>query len=178
MQSSGGNAYSSFRRPRLTRDSQDASSSNGIEIVNSVMWLAIREMIDSEGSLMLTKTGVQATIILVALGLSTGCGPSPVVPPHDTANTTTAAQDFGEVVAAVDKQLLESQIREACTYCHAYPEPQTIPKEFWEKELRQAYGFLEHSDFDPQKVPPFAPTLRFFRDRAPCLLYTSPSPRD
>ncbi len=131
------------------------------------MGLAIREMIDSEGSLMLTKTGVQATMILVALGLSTGCGPSPVVPPHDTANTTTAAQDFGEVVAAVDKQLLESQIREACTYCHAYPEPQTIPKEFWEKELRQAYGFLEHSDFDPQKVPPFAPTLRFFRDRAP-----------
>ena len=116
---------------------------------------------------MLTKTGVQATMILEALGLSTGCGPSPVVPPHDTANTTTAAQDFGEVVAAVDKQLLESQIREACTYCHAYPEPQTIPKEFWEKELRQAYGFLEHSDFDPQKVPPFAPTLRFFRDRAP-----------
>jgi len=135
--------------------------------VNGLMWLAIGETIDSEGFLMLTKTRVQAAMILVSLGLSTGCGSSSVVPPHDAPNATTAVQEFGEVVAAVDKQLLESQIREACTYCHAYPEPQTIPKGFWEKELRQAYGFLEHSDFDPKKVPPFAPTLRFFQDRAP-----------
>ena len=96
LQSFGGNAYSSFWRPSLNCDSQDAASSNGISIVNGLMWLAIGETIDSEGFLMLTKTRVQAAMILVYLGLSTGCGSSSVVPPHDVPNATTAAQEFGE----------------------------------------------------------------------------------
>ena len=116
---------------------------------------------------MMTKTGGQATGVLVILGLFIGCGPSPITPPQDASNSSSASQDIAQEVAAVDQEQLEFQIREACTYCHAYPEPQTIPKGFWKKELEQAYGFLERSDFDPQQIPPFAPTLRFFQQRAP-----------
>ena len=108
---------------------------------------------------------------LMAFGLLVGCGRSTSVtsepPPPPAATSPTLSQPSAEVGVDAQHESLQLQIRQACTYCHAYPDPETIPRGFWEKELKQAYGFLRQSDFDPEKIPPFAPTLQFFRERAP-----------
>ncbi len=76
---------------------------------------------------------------------------------------------------------LQAKLQDACTYCHAYAQADTIPRGLWEKELRLAYGFIADSDLDAQRVPPFDQALAHFRERAPVrfeipAVVASPSP--
>jgi hypothetical protein len=62
-----------------------------------------------------------------------------------------------------------AEVHTFCAACHAFPPPETFPRDAWEREVRQGYDFFHRSDL-PLKAPPFEPTVRYFEDRAPAEL--------
>ena len=69
---------------------------------------------------------------------------------------------------------LEADVRYACSYCHAYPQPETIPQALWRKEVSQAYSFIADSDIDLTRVPPMDETVAYFENAAPKELSLAP----
>ena len=62
---------------------------------------------------------------------------------------------------------LDEQVHFVCSHCHAYPQPETLPRRAWHKELRIAYGFIGKSDLDPSLVPELDHVVDYYESRAP-----------
>jgi hypothetical protein len=60
-----------------------------------------------------------------------------------------------------------AEVHRLCGACHAYPPPDTFPRSFWRKEVKQGYDFF-HQDlayrFD---YPPLEGVVRYYENRAP-----------
>jgi hypothetical protein len=61
---------------------------------------------------------------------------------------------------------VEQSIHAFCGACHAYPPPDTFPRDAWEDEVKQGFGFFEASDLTIQP-PPFNAVVKHYKDRAP-----------
>ncbi len=68
------------------------------------------------------------------------------------------------------------QVQQFCAHCHTYPTPDSFPRGFWRKEVKQGYDFFHASDLRltvpsiesvalyyekraPEQLPPSVPTL-------------------
>jgi hypothetical protein len=68
---------------------------------------------------------------------------------------------------------IEAQVHHFCSGCHAYPPPNTFPKEHWPHEVAQGYGFFEqghmyYSNAGKNLQPPHInDVVKYYVDRAP-----------
>jgi hypothetical protein len=58
------------------------------------------------------------------------------------------------------------EVHQFCGACHAYPPPDTFPRDSWRKEVRQAYDFLRDSALSLE-YPPLEGVVRYYESRAP-----------
>jgi hypothetical protein len=69
---------------------------------------------------------------------------------------------------------LTRQVHDLCAACHAYPPPDSFPREAWEKEVEQGYDFAAELRPDLHR-PPIGAVIDYYRSRAPEALET-PAP--
>lgn len=58
-------------------------------------------------------------------------------------------------------------MRKFCVHCHAFPPPQSFPREAWKAEVAQAYRFFHDSPTAGLEVPPEETTVAWFESQAP-----------
>jgi hypothetical protein len=100
-------------------------------------------------------------LVLGLMMLLAGCQSSgePTAP-------TTAAGD-GASASSPPPADLEQRIQHFCgAACHAYPPPDTFPREHWRMEVERAYGFFERSGM-AMTPPRMADVIRYYQERAP-----------
>src|SRR5437773_2427043 len=59
-----------------------------------------------------------------------------------------------------------AQVHHFCGGCHAYPPPYTFPKQHWQHEVEQGYGFFSHSGKN-LRAPHINDVVKYYVDRAP-----------
>jgi hypothetical protein len=114
---------------------------------------------------------VQRIVALVVLSTSggwLGCGAS-TSPKQTTESARRDAEPTTVVVRDATEskvEATESHVRDLCSKCHAYPPPDSFPREVWRKEVQQAYRFIKQA-----KTPgPYASeedVVRYYETRAP-----------
>ncbi len=58
-------------------------------------------------------------------------------------------------------------MRKFCAHCHAFPDPQSFPRDAWKSEVTQGFRLFEDSPTEGLVVPPQEPTVAWFVSRAP-----------
>lgn len=61
----------------------------------------------------------------------------------------------------------EPQIRNFCGDCHAFPPPESFPRNHWAEEVNQGFSFFYDSTRPDKDVPPLQATIDYFQARAP-----------
>ena len=98
--------------------------------------------------------------VLVMLLLLAGCQGSTEPPPSPSSPVPTASSSDPPAD-------LEQRIQQFCgATCHAYPPPDTFPREHWRMEVERAYGFFERSGL-AITPPRMADVIRYYQERAP-----------
>ncbi len=69
----------------------------------------------------------------------------------------------------------EEEVRRFCSVCHAYPPPETFPKDLWPLEVRRAYDFFRASSYRVE-APDLDRVVEYYRHRAPVKLPPSVKP--
>src|SRR5260370_88517 len=80
--------------------------------------------------------------------------PTPALPPPST------------VVGPPAVEATTASVRELCVKCHAFPPPDSFPREIWRQEIRQAYRFIREARI-PGPFPDEESVARFYESRAP-----------
>ncbi len=71
------------------------------------------------------------------------------------------------IAPAATKPDLESQIRRFCGDCHAFPPPESFPRNNWAEEVNKGFSFFYDSSHPDRNVPPLQATIDYFQARAP-----------
>ncbi|MFO0871812.1 MAG: VCBS repeat-containing protein [Pirellulales bacterium] len=100
---------------------------------------------------------------LVVAMILAGCSTStpPAAPPPPTANPSTSAPPATAVT-----EVSEASIHQLCERCHAWPPPDSFPRELWRQEVRQAFRFIREAR-TPPGYPDEESVVRYFESRAP-----------
>jgi hypothetical protein len=61
---------------------------------------------------------------------------------------------------------VSEQVHTFCVACHAYPPPDTFPRNAWREEIERAYGFFGRSTLN-LKPPLIQHVVKYYEDRAP-----------
>ena len=99
--------------------------------------------------------GAMAAFAFVMLFLQ-GCGKG-----IDSNSTAT------NVPPAATKLDVEPQIRRFCGDCHAFPPPESFPRNNWAEEVNKGFSFFYDSSRPDRDVPPLQATIDYFQARAP-----------
>ncbi len=75
-----------------------------------------------------------------------------------TANTASSTASKPDV---------EPQIRSFCGDCHAFPPPESFPRNHWAEEVNRGFSFFYDSSRPDRDVPPLQATIDYFQARAP-----------
>lgn len=115
------------------------------------------------------KRCILAGVVLASCGAWGGCGPSGTGEPAGSdkgARKSAATEAVAPPVVAAKVEATEQHVRELCSKCHAYPPPDSFPREVWRKEVQQAYRFIKQA-----KTPgPYAAeedVVQYYEARAP-----------
>ena len=73
------------------------------------------------------------------------------------------------VLEPLPPEATSQQVHRLCGSCHAYPPPDSFPRAFWRKEVRQGYAFFHDSDLR-MDFPPLESVVRYYEHRAPLAL--------
>ena len=71
------------------------------------------------------------------------------------------------VPSVATKADLEPQIRRFCGDCHAFPPPESFPRNNWAEEVNKGFSFFYDSSRPDKDVPPLQATIDYFQARAP-----------
>jgi hypothetical protein len=96
-------------------------------------------------------------VLVLAAGVWWFLQPPPLLPPAFV------------VVPAVSPRPAEAssqEVHDFCGACHAYPPPETFPREHWRKEIRRAYDFFRDSALQ-RNFPPLESVALYYENRAP-----------
>lgn len=107
------------------------------------------------------QIGFGLTIVLMGL---IGCG-------HEQSPSTETAPEANRTD---DQEKIQPQIRAFCGDCHAFPPPDSFPRDAWFAEVEQGYRFYLESGRSDLHPPPMRDVVAFFRAKAPVKL-TMPS---
>jgi hypothetical protein len=75
----------------------------------------------------------------------------------------TASQSQGDDEAAGD---LDTRVHQFCGACHAYPPPDSFPRDAWPHEVEQGYQFFSQAGM-PLHAPPGDQVVQYYQERAP-----------
>ncbi len=100
---------------------------------------------------------------------------SPKVNSRSATQEPRVAFDVTKSLAGNHEASFE-EVQRLCAACHAYPPPETMPRDAWRKEVRQGFDFLHHSRLGGQ-YPSFESVALYYERRASDRL-VSPPPRD
>jgi hypothetical protein len=95
---------------------------------------------------------------LFCCALACGCG-------SDSGSGSSSGKSPGSQAA----------IRRFCGDCHAFPEPQTYPRDIWPEKVREGFNFYYASLRSDLEVPPVDAVEEFYKRRAPRHLEITPS---
>src|SRR5215475_10616576 len=116
------------------------------------------------GPLSLTAAGLFSLIIgLGGCGRPAGETPSDDPPPADGPPVGT---ESGSRTFAPSPDLVQ-QVHAFCGACHAYPPPDTFPRDAWKMEVERGYLFFADSLRPLRRPPPFEATVKYYEERAP-----------
>jgi tetratricopeptide (TPR) repeat protein/cytochrome c5 len=65
-----------------------------------------------------------------------------------------------------ENEAVVEDVHRMCAACHAYPEPETMPRSVWRKEVKQGYNFLRDSSLAGE-FPNLESVVRYYERRAP-----------
>ena len=75
-----------------------------------------------------------------------------------------------------DAETTALKVHAFCVSCHAFPPPDTLPRDGWKEKITTMYGLIDPPvGGTPGAAPPLEDTLRYYVDRAPERLPPSPS---
>ena len=115
---------------------------------------------DSIPLLASVSAGVAIRDVVTAIAFATlfmlGCGKE-----VDTKSTAST------VPSVATKPDLEPQIRRFCGDCHAFPPPESFPRNNWAEEVNKGFSFFYDSSRPDKDVPPLQATIDYFQARAP-----------
>lgn len=77
-----------------------------------------------------------------------------------------ARKPMGVPTHSPESEDLPERVRAFCGHCHAYPAPDTFPREHWKAEVERGYRFFEKSGLD-LKPPKLAEVAWYYESRAP-----------
>jgi hypothetical protein len=61
----------------------------------------------------------------------------------------------------------ESQVRQFCGACHAYPPPATLPRSVWRKEVKQGFDLFRQNPKLAMDFPTLESVAQYYQKRAP-----------
>jgi hypothetical protein len=98
--------------------------------------------------------------------LVSGCGVGGILGCQNQTTPPTAPR-VDVVAQSPPPADLEQRIEQFCgALCHAYPAPDTFPREHWRLEVERAYGFFERSG-QAVNPPRMTDVIRYYEERAP-----------
>jgi hypothetical protein len=65
-----------------------------------------------------------------------------------------------------DPEDIVEQVHNFCGACHAYPPPDSFPRQYWRKEIKRGFDFFDESALS-LKVPPIESVVGYYEKRAP-----------
>jgi hypothetical protein len=65
-----------------------------------------------------------------------------------------------------DQEASSAEVQRLCAACHAYPEPETLPRSVWRKEVKQGFDFLRDSAL-ADAYPALESVVLYYERRAP-----------
>ncbi len=71
--------------------------------------------------------------------------------------------------SATDSEAASEDVQRLCAVCHAYPDPASMPRAAWRKEVKQGYDFLRNS-FLAGDFPAFESVVAYYESKAPISL--------
>lgn len=114
------------------------------------------------------------TLFLIA---SSGCHKDNDPPTADTSTAITGAA-YTTATAAVTSELATAeQVQQFCGNCHAFPMPDSFPKDAWYDEVRRGFQFYYDSGRTDLKPPSQTSVVKYYQQLAPKHLET-PSLQD
>jgi hypothetical protein len=90
---------------------------------------------------------------LLLLFVFTGCSEST---PHISTSSPV-----------VDQEKLHLQVVSFCGNCHAYPSPESFPRDAWFNEVQRGFKFYDESGRNDLQRPRLVDVVDFYRSRAP-----------
>lgn len=85
--------------------------------------------------------------------------------PADIAGTPVEVAAVAAPPAEADSQ----QVHTFCGTCHAYPPPETFPRDHWAEEVRRAYDFYRDGGYHVE-APDVERVIAYYQKRAPLTL--------
>src|SRR5438309_6954546 len=61
---------------------------------------------------------------------------------------------------------VQGRIQSFCSACHAYPEPDSLPKSAWKAEVQRGFRFFAESGMT-RAAPPIEEVIAYFEQQAP-----------
>ncbi len=83
----------------------------------------------------------------------------------ETAAAPTASLSKQPQISAVE-EASSADVHRVCAACHAYPQPETLPRAVWRKEVKQGFDFLRDSVI-AEKYPSLESVVEYYERRAP-----------
>lgn len=84
----------------------------------------------------------------------------------ENESSATRPADPHSVRPSAIVEATAEQVHETCGVCHAYPPPETFPKDAWRREVKQAYDFLRDSKLRLD-FPSLESVALYYENRAP-----------
>ena len=108
-----------------------------------------------------------AVLTIIGVLFSGACSPTSTVD-HDQHDSNVVPDQA--IVSQASQDALEREVSNFCGDCHAFPPPQSFPRDHWEELVRDGRMFYLKSGRNDLKIPHAGEVIEFYRTLAPEVL--------